>query len=149
MKHVKAYEKEDKTSENIELLGDLLKENPLSKDNDFYMFIAGSKFIETDNGLYKKKLDIENMVRITPDANGLSAMNFLPMRARFQTDCKLYHIWLPIELRDQIEGKGSAKLDEYLIELIDKYKQTGSDQQGRKVMSDVIQRRKDIEKFNL
>lgn len=145
MKYIKTYEKN--SEENSELLGDLLSENPLSKTHDFYIFLAGEKFEETENGLYKKVLDIENMVRITP--NSVGAMKGLEMRAKFQQGVRLYHIWLPQEIRDDVEGHGS-KLEPWLVDLIDKHKRIGDkDGEGRKVMDDVIQRRKDINKYNL
>lgn len=155
MKHVKTYENKaeeerlKKEQENIDILDDLLKTNPLHKDNDFYIFIASDKFIETKNGLYKKYLDIEKMVRITPDSESLGAMQGLQMRARFQSDSKLYHIWLPIEFRDQIENKGTNSMDDYMIDLINKYKKYGSDDQGRKAVKDVKQRIEDIKKYNI
>lgn len=149
MKYIKTYENKNKDIENVELLDDLLKENPLSKDNDFYIFIGHDDFKETEDGLYKKTLDIENMVRIQPDMQSLTAMKFLPLRVRFQPNSELYHIWLPIELRNEIEGKSSSMLDDYLVDLINKYKIKGIDDKGRETTRDVIKRREDIKKFNL
>ena len=152
MKYIKTFEaKKDskKTQEDIELLKDLLTENPLYKTHDFFIFLAGEHFQETENGLYKKTLDIENMVKITPDENSLAAMFGLEMRARFQQNVRLYHIWLPKEISDEVAGKGSINIEPYLVELIDKYKIRGTDQQGKQVYKDVVQRRKDIDKYNL
>ena len=145
MKHVKEFE----NSENVDFLADLIKENPLSKDNDFYMFIGKPDFTETENGLYKKTTYIENMVRITPDENSIHSANLLHIRVKFQTDSYVYHIWLPKDIRSEVEGKGSVSMDDYIIELINKYKQKGSDEQGKKVFNDVKQRRKDINNYNL
>lgn len=148
MKHIKQYE-DKKIDDQVELLDDLLMENPLSKDHDFYLFIAKDIFIETKDGLYKKSTDIENMVRITPDAKSVSAMKGLEMRAMFQHDSHLYHIWLPQELRNDVEGKGTGVIEQWIVDLISKYKQKGGDSQGRQVLKDVIDRRKDIKNFNL
>ena len=143
MKYIKTYEK----LEDSELLGDLLSENPLSETHDFYIFLAGEKFEKDENGKYDKKLDIENMVRITP--NSVGAMKGLEMRAKFQQGVRLYHIWLPQEIRDDVEGYGS-NLEPWLVELIDKYKRRGDPTgEGKKVMNDVIQRREDINKYNV
>lgn len=155
MKHVKTYENKAEEErlkteqENIDILDDLLRTNPLHKDNDFYIFIASDKFIETKNGLYKKSLDIEKMIRITPDSKSLYAIQGLQMRERIQSNTKLYHIWLPIELRDQIEDKGSISMDDYIINLIDKYKNYGSDDQGKKAVKDAKQKIEDIKKYNI
>jgi hypothetical protein len=146
MKHLKKFEVSQNT---VDLFKDIYDENPNKDTHDFYMFIAHPDFIETEGGLYKKTIDIENMVRITPDEKSLSAANFLELRARFQNDSTLYHIWLPKELRKEIEGKGSGSIEEWLIDLIDKHKMRGSDEHGRQVAKDVKRRKEDIEKYNL
>jgi len=149
MKYIKLFEK-TKEDNDLELLSDLIDENPLSKTHDFYIFIAGDKFEETENGLYKKTLSIENMVRITPDKASLGAMKGLQLRAEFQQDVRLYHIWLPQEIRDDVEGKGSNSLEPWLVELINKHKRFGDKEGvGKKVMNDVIQRKKDIDRYNV
>lgn len=145
MKHLKQFEV---SKYNLELFQELYDENPLKDTHDFYMFIASDKFEESENGLYKKVLNIENMVRITPNAESVSAANFLEMRARFQTDSKLYHIWLPKEIRKDVEGKG-ASIEPWLVELINKYKQRGSDEHSKQVYNDVVARKKDMKKYNL
>ena len=149
MKHVKHFEANNKkVDDQLQLFKDLLNENPLSKDHDFYAFIAKESFKETKDGLYKKTLGIENMVRMSPDIQSISAMKGLEMRAMVQHDSHLYHIWLPIEFRDQVEGKGQ-NLDSWVVELIDKYKMTGSTEEGRRITKDVRQRRTDMNKYNL
>jgi hypothetical protein len=147
MKHIKKFEKID--NEDIDFLDELIRENPLSEDNDFYIFIGRQDFVETKNGLYKSSIYIENMVRISPDENSIHIANLLGMRLRFQTDSKMYHIWLPKDIRNEVEGKGSGSLEPYIIELINKYKQKGTDEQGKKVYNDVKQRRKNINNYNL
>lgn len=153
MKHLKTFEAKEKTDEEkrkeqIELFAELLNENPLNEDHDFYMFIAKDSFTEAKGGLYKKTLEIENMVRMKPDAQSLMASRGLELRAMYQHDSKLYHIWLPKDFRDQVEGKGT-NLEPWLIDLIDKYKSKGSDEHGKQVLKDVIDRKKNITKFNI
>lgn len=146
MKHIKKFETKDEESE---LLADLISENPMSKTHDFYIFLASDKFEETENGLFKKVLSIENMVRIKGRKQSVGAMQMLQMRAGFQHDAILYHIWLPKEIRKDVEGKGS-NIESWLAELINKYKRRGDPTgEGRQVLQDVQQRREDIKKYNL
>jgi len=144
-KEEEAAEREDK----VQLLNDLLMENPLHVDNDFYLFIARDEFKEAESGLYKKTIDIENMVKIEGDSQSLGAIQGMQMRSMFQHDCSLYHIWLPKELEHDISGKGSGSLDEWLVELINKYKVKGTDQHGKDIYKKVIDRKKQIDNYNL
>ena len=147
MKHIKKFEAKD---EEDELLADLLAENPDSETHDFYIFLASEKFEKAEKGLYKKTIDIENMVRITGNKESVGAMQMLQMRARFQQDTNLYHIWLPQEIREDVEGKGGNNIEPWLAELINKYKRKGdSTGEGRKVLQDVMKRREDMKKYNL
>lgn len=155
MKHIKKFEinkeeeKEKKEKEDLDLLRDLINENPLSVDNDFYIFIGRDGFKDAGKGLYKKSLEIENMVRISDNMNSIFAMKGLDMRSRLQSDSTLYHIWLPKELRSDIEGKGSNNIEDYMIDIIDKYKMRGTTDEGKRITREVKQRRKDIGKYNI
>ena len=161
MKHIKRLDERRKTFEEeqeekaaerkdkVELFQDLLDENPLSKENDFYLFLARDEFKETKDGLYQKTIEIENMVRMSGDENSLGSMQGLQMRAMFQHDCKLYHIWLPKDLRNQLDHKGSNSIEPWLVELINKYKRIGSDQHGKDVYKEILTRRENIKKCNL
>lgn len=145
MKHIKHLEQNVEYSPD--LLWELLNENPLSKDNDFYLFIGKDDFKEDKGGLYKKTLYIERMVRITPDQNSIQSMKGMELRARFQFDSKLYHIWITKDIRDEVEGKGSDDMDDIIVDLISKYKNENvADKHGKAVFNDVISR-KDI--YNL
>jgi hypothetical protein len=145
MKYIKQFETiEDK----VELLGDLLEENPLSEDHDFYVFLASETFVPVKD-LYKKGLDIENMVRIQADSNSVGAMTMLEMRSRFQAGTKLYHIWLPKAFRKDVEGNGGKSLSPWIVDLINKYKRRGTDTEGKRITQEVIQRREDMKKYNL
>jgi hypothetical protein len=155
MKHLKTFEaispeeRKKKEEDAVETFAELLEENPLSKDHDFYMFLARESFKEAEGGLYKKTLEIENMVRMTPDIQSLMSSKGLEMRAMYQNDCKLYHIWLPQEFREEVEGQGGG-LDPWIVDLIDKYKMRGDgDGHGRKVYKDVLDRKKFRDKFNI
>ena len=162
MKHLELFEAyktpeevEKERKEKVEILKDLLDENPLHVDHDFFMFIGRDSFIEEPDGRYKKSIEIENMVKITPDSNTIFSISGLELRARFNPESTVYHLWLPKEISEEVEGKGSygtgpGSIEPYLVELINKYKQKGSgDDQGRQIYKDVIKRRKDVDKYNL
>ena len=149
MKYIKTFEERSSTKDDIELLKDLLMENPLYDTHDFFIFLASDDFQESEGGLYKKTIDIENMVKITQDENSLAAMKGLEMRSMFQQNVKLYHIWLPKEISDEVEGKGSKSIEPWLVELINKHKVSGADEHGKQVYRDVAKRKKDIDKYNL
>lgn len=148
MKYLKTFEKIS-MEEQIELLNDLINENPLHKDNDFYMFIGRNEFKEDIDGRFRKTLEIERMIKITPDEKSINLMNGLRKRSLFQTDSKLYNIWLPKFMEDDVVFKGSHDLDDNIIEIIDKYKNQGSDQHGKDVFNNVQQKRTNIKKYNL
>jgi hypothetical protein len=147
MKYIKKFE--TTTEEYIQLLDDTLRENPQYDTHDFFIFLARDEFKEAEGGMYKKTIDIENMVKITADGNSLAAMNGLERRAMVQHDVKMYHIWLPKEISDDVTGKGSNSIEPWLVDLIDKHKSRGGDEQGKRVFREVRQRRNDIDKYNL
>mgnify|MGYP001767121651 CR=1 FL=1 len=147
MKFLKQFEKFEEENDNDDLFDDLISENPLHDTHDFYMFLGRDKFVENEDGTYKKTLEIENMVKITKETYKYVGM--MDIRTRFQTDTKLYHIWLPKELEEEVSGKSSGKIEPYIVELIDKYKQFGADIQGIETYKMAKQRREEYKKFNL
>ena len=153
MKHLKTFEARKKTDEEkkeeLELFNDLFQENPLNNTHDFYIFIASDTFVEDKDGLYKKTIDIENMVRLTPDESSIAAIGGMEMRVKFQHESNLYHIWLPKEIRKDVEGKSSKSIESWLLDLINQHKRKGADEYGKKVYRDVKQRREDMGKYNL
>ena len=165
MKHIKHFEREENDYERkkredkedkIELLSDLLDANPLNKDHDFYIFIGRDEFKETDKGIYKKSLEIENMVKISPDENSMAAMSMMELRARVQNNSTLYHIWLPKDLEDEISGKSSDRMEPWMTDLIDKYKMKGGgDDQGKRIYKEIKDkgdykgRREMMRKYNI
>jgi hypothetical protein len=148
MKYLKTYEKKS-MEELIELLNDLINENPLHKDHDFYIFIGKNNFIEEEDGKFRKTLEIERMIKITPDEKSIMSMNGLRQRSLFQTDSKLYNIWLPKHMEEDVAFKGTDELEDFIIDFIDKYKNQGSDEYGVDVLNKVQQRRTNIKKYNL
>jgi len=157
MKHIRLFEAyktseemEKERQEKVELLQDLINENPLHVDHDFYVFIGRPEFKENEDGKYTKYLEIEKMYKINPNTDGLYAMNFMKIRARSQgNDSEVYHIWLPKELENEVSGKSSNNMDPWLIYLIDEHKQKDGDDHGKKVYKDVLKRKADANKYNL
>lgn len=154
MKHVKTFE-QISMDDQVELLRDTMMENPNYETHDFYIFIARDEYKEDEDGRYTKTIDIENMVKITPDAQSISAMTGMQLRVRFNADSTLYHIWLPKGLDEQVEGKGSNSIEPWLVDLINKHKMKGPDIHGKQVFKDVVQRgewkgrRKNANKYNI
>ena len=147
MKHVKEFE--TKKYDQVEILDELINVNPLHETHDFYIFIGRDDFEEAENGMYKKILEIENMVKITPDVQSINAMNGLEMRVRFQQDSNLYHIWLPKEIEEDVSGKGSQSIESWLVDLIDKHKMKGDDEYGKQIYREIASRKGDSKKYNL
>jgi hypothetical protein len=143
MKHLKAFE--DKSDDQLEILKDVFSKNPIRKTHDFYMFIGKPDFKEDENGLYRKSLEIERMIRITPDKESLSSSAGLEMRARFQHGSTLYHIWLPKEIKKEVDRKSSGDMEPWLVELINQNKKTGADAYSKQIHRDAIQRKQDLD----
>lgn len=153
----------EKKQEELEIFKAVYNKNPNKETHDFYLFVAKPEFIEEDDGRFRKILGIENMVRITPDQESLGNMKGMQMRAQF-TQQTLYHIWLPKEIREEVEGKGFESIEPWLLELITKHAEKGSDEYGRDIYKDVSSKikaknkeirdfkdeaEKDLRKFNL
>jgi hypothetical protein len=161
MKYIKKFEnywerekeeKEQKRKDNIELAREIFAENPMSKEHDLYMFVGRDEFKEDEDGKYTKTLEIENMVKITPEDVNTVEWG-LGMRAIFQGG-NVYHIWLPKEIEDLVSGRGSGDIEPWLINLIDQHKQRIKDVKDTKLdvkqrLQDIKQRREDTNKFNL
>jgi len=148
MKYLKKFENKS----NLDLFKAVYNENPVKDTHDFYWFIGKDEFKENPpgSGNYKKTIYIEKMIRITPDENSISNMQCMQMRAKFQSDSKLYDIWLPNEIREDVENKGSESIEDYIIYLISQHKQSGDgDEQGKNIYKNVKQRLNDTEKFGL
>lgn len=144
MKYLKLFE--DK--ENDGLFQELIDENPLSEDHDFYAFIASDDYRENEDGTYNKTLDIENMVRMTVDTYKYAEI--MKLRTRFQQQgTNLYFIWLPKFLRDEVDGKGSVDIPPYLVDIINKYKFERADEKGKRIFQKVKKRRARAKKTGL
>jgi len=143
MKYLKTFE--DKLNDLEEILKDVYSKNPIRKTHDFYMFIGRPDFKEDENGLYKKSLEIERMIRIKADKESLTSSAGLEMRVRFQHDSTLYHIWLPKGIRKEVDRKSSGDIEPWLLELINQHKKTGADAHSKQVHRDAIQRKQELD----
>lgn len=135
--------------DEIEVFKNIYNENPNKDTHDFYVFLANDEFVKDDDGRYNKVLGIENMVRITPDKESLGAIKGMNLRKSFQHDLSMYHIWLPKDVRKDVEGKGYSSIEPWLLDLIDKHSQNKPDSHGKQVVDDVIDVMKGMNDFNL
>lgn len=150
MKYIKKFEANKENDDNeVEVLRDVLMENPSYNTHDFYMFIGRPEFKEEEDGRYRKTLEIERMMKITPDQESIGTMKGLTMRARFDPSSTVYHIWLPKDIEEEVSYKGSNDIEPWLVDLINQHKMRGSDEHGRQVYNDVLQRRQNADKYNL
>jgi hypothetical protein len=105
--------------------------------------------MELPNGNFKKVFGIEKMVRITPDSQSMGNIKGLELRSKYDHDAGVYHIWIPNEIRDDVDGKSYKNIEPWLLDTIDANKKSGSDAHGKQVFQDVLDRAVDMDKFNL
>lgn len=92
------------------------------KSSDCYVFIARDGFKEDENGNYQKFLDIENLFKINIyDTSSYQTISMMRMRTRFNSDSKLWMVWLPKDFFDSDNNRISP--NPYQLEIIDKYKE--------------------------
>jgi len=125
------------------------------------LFIGRDNFKEVEDGMYKKTLEIENMVKLIPnDMKSLSSVSMMEMRTRFQGgNSKLYTIWLPKYLESEVSGKGTGNypsdLEPWLVDLINKHKieNNKASQEAKdihkKIVSQVIGKNKAKKRYNM
>lgn len=96
--------------------------NQRDKDKDCYVFLARDGFREDEKGNYKKFLDIENMFKIDIyDSTSYQTINSMLLRSKFNSDSKLWMIWLPKDFFSSEENRVNP--NDYQLELINKYKE--------------------------
>jgi len=91
------------------------------EENDCLVFNASYEFIENDQGLFKKQLNIEKLMKVDIyDTTDLQIINMMKMRSRFQQDVETYFIWVP---KGSFDGYIETNdIPDYILELIDKKK---------------------------
>jgi hypothetical protein len=91
------------------------------RENDLFAFIAKYEFVENSDGSYRKKLDIENLIKIDLyNESDLSQISMMKIRARVN-DKKVYIIWIPKGFLEE-DQYYQRDIPDYLIDLIDKKK---------------------------
>jgi hypothetical protein len=67
------------------------EEEQYYNENDTFVFLAREKFVELDNGMFKKDYEIESLNKIDPfDKHDLHIIKMLHIRKRIQGDVELY-----------------------------------------------------------
>lgn len=126
MKYLKYFE--GYSESDVMAFNELLKMNPNSEDNDLYAFLAKDEFIEEKHHRFKKVLGIEKMIRISGDRESMGMLQGLQLRAKYVHDVKFYKIWIPKDLREEVENKGYGEIEPSILDAIsDKLRRTKSD----------------------
>ena len=96
---------------------------------DTYVFVGSDEFVETRNGSYKKKFDIERLMKVsisdwkdTSDYGNTSMIKMMMLRARANNK-QLYKITANKGLLDDYEGKTGSEIPEYILSAIDQKKE--------------------------
>jgi antitoxin component YwqK of YwqJK toxin-antitoxin module len=96
---------------------------------DTYVFVGSDEFVETRNGSYKKKFDIERLMKVslndwkdTSDYGNTSMIKMMMLRAQANNK-QLYKITANKGLLDDYEGKTGSEIPEYILSAIDQKKE--------------------------
>ena len=150
---MKKYDRRIKTFENYvegvddkELFKEFYNNNPLSKTHALYAFIYSEGFKETENGLYKKTMDIEKMHRIKPDT--VSDLHGMKLRSSI-TGQNLGVIWWPKDATELVDDKGTDELEQWVIDTIEKHKSNKPLENSSEIFNDIIDTFKNMDKFDI
>lgn len=96
---------------------------------DTYVFVGSDEFVETRNGSYKKKFDIERLMKVsisdwkdTSDYGNTSMIKMMRLRAQANNKT-LYKITANKGLLDDYDGKTGSEIPEYILSAIDQKKE--------------------------
>jgi len=96
---------------------------------DTYVFVGSDEFVETRNGSYKKKFDIERLMKVslndwkdTSDYGNTSMIKMMMLRARANNN-QLYKITANKGLLDDYEGKTGSEIPDYILSAINQKKE--------------------------
>jgi len=150
MEHLKLFEDYSEHISNKDLFKQLFDENPNKDTHDLYVFLSTDEFIKLPDDNYKKVLGIEKMNRITPDKQGMNAIAGMDMRAKFQSNIKMYGIWMPKDVRDMVDNKGYQEIEDWLLKTIGEHSfDVRAARANHTQIQNIIDRAKDIGKYNL
>ena len=95
-------------------------ESERSRDetHDLFVFIGRDKFVEKEDGSYRKTLEVENFIKINIyNPEDLQMANMMKMRARMQAGgSEVYIIWMP---KDVFEEEKDSYTQEEISDYID------------------------------
>jgi len=96
---------------------------------DTYVFVGSDEFVETRNGSYKKKFDIERLMKVsvndwkdTSDYEKPGMVKMMMLRARANNK-QLYKITANKGLLDDYEGKTGSEIPDYILSAINQKKE--------------------------
>ena len=95
-------------------------ESERSRDetHDLFVFIGRDKFVEKEDGSYRKTLEVENFLKINIyDPEDLQMINMMKIRAKMQAGgSEVYMIWMP---KDIFEEEKDSYTEEEISDFID------------------------------
>jgi len=93
-------------------------ERSRDESHDLFVFIGRDKFVEKEDGSYRKTLEVENFAKINLyHAEDLQMVNMMKMRARYQGGgSDVYMIWMP---KDIFEEEKDSYTEEEISDFID------------------------------
>jgi len=86
--------------------------------HDLFVFIGRDKFVEKEDGSYRKTLEVENFLKINIyNPEDLQMINMMKMRSRYQGGgSNVYMIWMP---KDIFEEEKDSYTEEEISDFID------------------------------
>jgi len=100
-------------------------EEHLSRDQslDLFVFIAKPEFVENPDGSYRKKLGIENFLKMNIyDPTDLQSISMMRMRASLQM-ADVYMIWIPKDtFEEEKDSYSASEIPDWMLKLIDEKK---------------------------
>ena len=85
--------------------------------HDLFVFIGRDKFVEKEDGSYRKTLEVENFLKIDIyNTEDLQMINMMKIRARSQGGSDVYMIWIP---KDFFDEEKDSYTEEEISDFID------------------------------
>lgn len=85
--------------------------------HDLFVFIGRDKFVENEDGSYRKTLEVENFLKINIyNPEDLQMVNIMKLRARSQGGSEVYMIWIP---KDFFDEEKDSYTEEEISDFID------------------------------
>jgi len=85
--------------------------------HDLFVFIGRDKFVEKEDGSYRKTLEVENFLKIDIyNTEDLQMINMMKIRVRSQIGSDVYMIWIP---KDFFDEEKDSYTEEEISDFID------------------------------